>query len=80
MAAVAISLGSGMTCGGLSYGFYIGALGVLVGWQFLLIPCALSFAVAAAITYKNNKEKKKLEDRSRPLARMIVLNIESLSC
>ena len=48
VAAVAASLGSGAALAGCSYASYVSALGLVVGWQIMLIPCAISLAIFLA--------------------------------
>ena len=50
MTAMAASLGSGAALGGCSYCYAIGALGFMVGWQIMIIPCALTLAVCLTVS------------------------------
>lgn len=56
MTAVAASVGSGAALAGCSYAYYVGALGLVVGWQIMLIPCALSLAVFISVSISKAKQ------------------------
>ena len=64
MTALAASLGSGAALGGCSYCYAVGALGIIVGWQVLLIPCALSLAVCLTVSISKAIKEKKLKESS----------------
>ena len=65
MTAIAATMGSGAALGGCSYCYYVGALGFIVGWQVLLVPCALSLAVCLTVSVSKALKEKKIKESSQ---------------